>query len=99
MKQEKKQRELIQNIAKIVVFGALILTPFLISGCEQSCKSNLYTAEGKCCNYVCNVECEHGYKQNTCNCECLENAYAEDNSTNIDDIFSEEDVTPPAIPG
>ena len=79
----------------------LILGILFISACKEKCDSGLYTSDGECCTYICKIECENGYKEGTCNCECKETT-EEDTSTddtNIDDIFdSNDNIEPPSIP-
>ena len=96
---------------KRIIFLFLVLGILVISGCKEKCDSGLYTNDGKCCAYVCDINCENGYKKGTCNCECNEQTgedinigdIASDDTNiediNLDDIFDDaEDIEPPATP-
>ena len=81
------------------ILGVLIFFIF-ISGCSKEvCKSGLY-ASGECCTYVCDIECNEGYKEGTCNCECKESVLVDGGEdTNIEDIFDDGgDIKPPGLP-
>ena len=82
----------------IRIFLILFLVGIIfIAGCNKKCDSGLYTSDGKCCTYVCDKDCQQGYKEGTCNCECLQSSAA--TNPNIDDIFDNSDsVQPPQIP-
>ena len=84
---------------KTIVFSFLILGILFISGCKEKCESELYTSDGKCCTYVCDIACEGGYKEGTCNCECKSGVSPAPGDTNIDDIFDDtEEIEPPQLP-
>ena len=81
----------------------ILLTFFLFSfilltACtQQECESGLYTEDGKCCTYVCDVECPDGYEEGTCHCECRSGEIEED--VNLDDVFEDGgDIEPPVLP-
>jgi len=79
----------------------LVLGSLFISACNQKCESGIYASNGKCCGYVCDIECENGYKEGTCNCECkiTDSAGSGYEDTNIDNIFDDSSsVEPPPIP-
>ena len=70
-------------------------------GCTiESCPTNRYTNDGKCCAYVCEIGCEHGFVEGTCNCECADYIPEDDGDLGIDDIFDDDDdiQPPPMIP-
>lgn len=82
-----------------IIFLFLILGILFISGCNQNCESELYTSDGQCCTYVCDTDCDNGYKEGTCNCECEEMPGLDTGDTNINSIFEDAtDIEPPSIP-
>ena len=79
-----------------IILGFFIL---FIAGCDivDNCDSGLKTSEGKCCTYVCNLECANGYKEGTCNCECRDSSVS--GNDGIDDLFDDSaDIQPPMTP-
>lgn len=81
---------------KYFVFFLIVL---LVSCTKVDCKTKEYTSDGKCCNYVCDIECTNGYKEDTCKCECNEALTGQATDTGIDDIFGDSgDINPPTIP-
>jgi len=81
---------------KKIIFSFLILATLLITACID-CETKLYTKDGKCCTYACNLYCENGYEEGTCNCECKSDINVDD--INIDDIFDDgQNVEPPVLP-
>ena len=87
------------KMGKIIIFCFFILFIFISACDKESCESGLY-ADGKCCTYVCDVECSAGYEEGTCNCECKEDTVIDDSTdTNIEDIFDDsQDIEPPVLP-
>ena len=81
----------------------ILLIPFLgllLTSCiNEACDSGIYTTDGKCCNYRCDVECSGGYKEGTCNCECLNGITDGITDAGINDLFDNSSfVQPPQIP-
>jgi len=86
----------------IILF--FIFSVFL-SGCSmlptQKCGSGLFTKDGKCCTYICDLECPNGFVEGTCHCECMpgEQNIGDNQNTNIDNIFDDNtDIQPPPVP-
>ena len=88
---------------KEIIILFFILSVFL-SGCSilsQKCDSGLFTEEGKCCSYVCDLECPNGYVEGSCHCECISDSQNLNNNqdTNIDGLFDDNtDIEPPQLP-
>jgi len=88
------------------VIGGCLKSPL------DDCDAGLYTEDGKCCNHVCDFECPTGYKEGSCNCLCKtgtsddgDNDLGDDDQDgniisedNINEVFGEEEITPPIIP-
>ena len=86
---------------KRIILAFLIFFLFLfILGCSKTCESGLYTKDGKCCTYVCNIACPDEYKEGACNCECKEATGADEQAdTNVDSVFEDDEgVKPPELP-
>jgi len=83
---------------KFILLLIFVFIIFLFYGCSDKCETGLMTKDGKCCNYICEIDCPDGYVDGTCNCECKGGGY-ESEDTNIDDIFEDtEDINPPQLP-
>lgn len=87
---------------KAILISFLIISFFIFTGCEKECETSLFTKEGECCTYVCDTDCEGGYIEGTCQCECISSAgndNTESEDMNIDDIFDDSsNIEPPSIP-
>ncbi len=90
------------------VFILLFIMVAATCGCTTSdaCPTGEYTKDGICCTYVCEKSCSAGYIDGTCKCECKlpeeeDNPPADDTNPdpNIDDIFADDQIDPPGIPG
>ncbi|RMF54687.1 hypothetical protein D6745_04520 [Candidatus Woesearchaeota archaeon] len=86
------------------IFFVLLIILLVSCTTSTSCDSGMYTGDGKCCNYVCDIDCEHGYKEGSCNCECLsinsngQNDSGQDQDLGIDDVFGNNtNIQPPPI--
>jgi len=78
---------------KTFLITFLIIFSFVLTACTP-CETGVYTDDGKCCNHICTLYCENGYKEGSCGCEC-----ASPSDLNIDDIFDDNgDINPPVIP-
>ncbi len=79
-------------------FYFIFLAFLLLSACSSTqtkpveCDSGVY-ANDSCCTYVCNKECDFGYKPDTCSCDCLDQP-----SYGLDNFNSDSSITPPSIP-
>jgi len=91
------------KMKKEMIFLFFVFGIFL-SGCslyQQECESGLFTKDGECCTYICDLECPNGFVEGTCQCECIpsDQNVVGDQNTNIDNIFDDNtDIQPPPVP-